>query len=234
MPKVANFTPEEMQWQWSGRMGRVKPGEIVEMIDAQANHVLNQLGPRGLVRLEFGDEEQLEALKQQAVDTYHRFWIRQVTMHNRSNEMARNEGRPFTFPIKEVVSYAKKHGIELLQPWKMADPNTDKEKKLEEENAELKRRLQRLETIVLSMRPEDKELRNDLKNQYIRRGNPDFRKWVFSNLEEIKSWGQKCPPALDDLEEVWTRRFGTETPMPWLEDMDVEAEETDDDEEEAA
>jgi len=62
-------------------------GHMVRVEDNKGNHILNQLGPRGLTSLDYGDEEEVK--KKKAEDGRRRnieFKRNQIVRYNRDNE----------------------------------------------------------------------------------------------------------------------------------------------------
>lgn len=115
---VANFTPDPLHWQHQGRRGIIKPGDIITNRDrGWENHVLNKLGPRGLVKIEYNDDE--EVLKKKAMDTYRDFWLHNIQRFNELNEQQKNEGRQYTPPTQELMDHADLFDVELVGPWKL-------------------------------------------------------------------------------------------------------------------
>ena len=91
------------------------PDSQVKMSDARAKHVLNSLGPRGLMTLEFGDN--VEEKHKLGVDRNLEFKKRQVQRHNQQNEQQKRGGRPWIDPPVHIKSYAKELGLELVEPY---------------------------------------------------------------------------------------------------------------------
>jgi len=115
---VGNFTPDDLQWRFQGRSGWIKPGEIVKDRDrAWENHVLDKMGPRGLVKLDYGDDN--EKAKALSMQLYEEFWLKQIRVFNEMNEQQKNEGRQYSPPSKQLREKADLFDIELVGPWKL-------------------------------------------------------------------------------------------------------------------
>ena len=123
---VGNFTPDPLTWYHQGLSGTIKPGEVVTDRDrGWENHVLNKLGPRGLVRLEYGDDP--EVAKKASMEAFNRFWTKQVMDFNELNEQRKNEGKMYVPPTKELQEHADLLGYELVGPWKLQRRIAEKE-----------------------------------------------------------------------------------------------------------
>jgi hypothetical protein len=143
---IANFTPEEVEWKHQGISGIIKPGEVKEFDNARANHILNKWGQRGLLRLQYGDENKIPEKKAAALKQYKEFWLHQIVVFNRQNEMRKNGNRAFIFPPNGLEKKAEEFGVELIGPWKITPPADDKKlKSLEEDNRELRATLQQMQ-----------------------------------------------------------------------------------------
>jgi len=112
---VFNPTNEEFKTQHIGEDIVLPPNSTAKMSDARAKHVLNSLGPRGLMSLEFGDE--IEEKRKQGIDRNLEFKKRQVQRHNQQNEAQKRGGRPWIEPPDHIKAYAKELDLELIEPY---------------------------------------------------------------------------------------------------------------------
>lgn len=119
---IANFTPDPVNWMHIGITGTLEPDSIQEFDPARENHILNNLGKRGIVAMKYGDDE--EEKRKEAMATYKEFWLRQIQNFNRDNEIRRNENRAFVEPQPDLEKHAKEFGIELIGPWRVAPTDT--------------------------------------------------------------------------------------------------------------
>lgn len=134
---VGNFTPDPIEWMHIGITGVVQPGETVEMDDSRARHVLNYHARRGLVQMQYGDEE--EAKKEESLAQWTNFWEHQIVTFNQHNEDQKEKGNRYARPTDELKAHAVALGLELLQPWRIvAKDESPQLKALREENASLK------------------------------------------------------------------------------------------------
>ena len=114
---VFNPTNETMGAQHIGEDIVLPPDSKVKMSDSRAKHVLNILGPRGLMTLEFGDENRIEEKRAQGVERNLAFKKRQVQRHNQQNEAQKRGGRPWLEPPAHIKAYADELGLELVEPY---------------------------------------------------------------------------------------------------------------------
>lgn len=208
MAILCNFTPDKVVWEHIGHRGSIKPGEIKEFKDGRANHILNQLKRKGIMRYQLNGDE--DAMRAQAMRTYKQFWINQITTFNQQNEAARNENRPYNHPTEELRGKADEFGVELIAPFKM-QPQSESSKvsELKAENEGLKTELGEMKTqmtelmdLVKSNMKEKKVYVdfNDLIQKFNSLGKDRFMKWVIVNSEEIETWPE---PVIEKAKEKW-------------------------------
>lgn len=136
-----------------------KEGHMVRVEDAKGNHILNQLGPRGLTSLDYGDEGAVK--KQKAEDSVKRnleFKKKQVIRYNQDNEARKATQRVYIDPPEQIREYAKELGIGLLAPYELQDIKNeeiaalkkDKEER-ERENIELRDQIRELMNTVTGL-----------------------------------------------------------------------------------
>ncbi len=133
---VANFTPDDIEWMHIGVNGVLKSGEIKEYDDGRANHILNKWGARGLLALKYGDKS--EEKQKEAMIIWKQFWGKQITTFNQNNEKRKATQLEYVFSTPDLEEHADKLGIRLVAPWRLEETGSEKERKLSEENAELK------------------------------------------------------------------------------------------------
>lgn len=143
---IANFTPDTIKWMHMGQDGVIKPGEIKDFDEARAKHILSAFGPRGLLKLQFGDNP--EEKKAKATEIYKEFWLRQVTRFNQENEARHATNRPYVPPTAQLKGKADELGYELLGPWQMKKTESLELSQLRDENAKLK---QNLDSVMAQM-----------------------------------------------------------------------------------
>jgi len=134
---IANFTPEEVPWSHIGVQGILLPGEIVEMADARGNHILNKVSRRGILRIEYGTDQ--EQYKKEALKIYKNFWMLQISNFNQLNESRKNENKPFVHPTQQLAEHAKELRVKLVAPYEVLQAAADgRVSNLESENKDLK------------------------------------------------------------------------------------------------
>jgi hypothetical protein len=191
---IANFTPDEITWTHGGIIGILKEGDVEEFDNARGNHILNKYGQRGLVQLQYGDDE--EEVKRLAMKVYKEFWYRQITNFNRQNETLRNENKAYIFPQKVLEEKAKEFSVELIGPWKVNLPSSDKEMvRLQQENRELRSSIDDMQSqmkelikiVKSNVGPKVMEKEGYMK-QFKNMSFPNFRAWAKQNIEKIEEW----------------------------------------------
>lgn len=138
-----NPTNENLETQYIGERVLVKSDSKVRVDDPRGRHVLNTLGPRGLMTLEYGDEgEGEERKRKEGIERNLAFKKKQVIDFNTVNEQRFQSKLPYVNPSKQIREYAKELGIGLREPYNVED-EANKEiselrKKLGEAKAESK------------------------------------------------------------------------------------------------
>ena len=223
---LVNFTPDTIPWIHVGVTGKIKPDEKIEVDDGRGRHILNRWGDRGLLVLQFGDEDKLAEKKADAMSLYTRFWTRQIVVFNQHNETLKNESKPYIMPPKELEFHAAKLGIELIGPWKVRKQVNDVEiKQLKDENAELRTSIKSLADMVKGLIKEvriDKEPdvieRDTFTRKYKNKGKVAFKVWVQSNVLDIAVWP---PERQDEVKVKWdSHGFDEEYPVDLM-DVDL-------------
>jgi len=148
---IANFTPDKIEWMHVGANGTIpaynpdnpKKPHIVNFDDSRANHILNKFAVRGLVQMNFGDDE--EAKKKESLKLWRIFWERQIENQNQHNEQQKEAGNRYSRPTDELDEHAKLLGIELLRPWTVAAKSTKEVDELKGENMALKKSIEAMQ-----------------------------------------------------------------------------------------
>ncbi|KKN52255.1 hypothetical protein LCGC14_0614750 [marine sediment metagenome] len=198
---VANFTPDTILWTHIGVTGRIKPGEIVEMAEPRAKHILNKYGSRGLVQLQYDDDKKEKARDAKII--YEDFWVRQIVNFNQLNERRKNENKAYLDISPELAFHAKQLELEVVGPWKMTKASSSKEmeelktdnNKLRDEIGSFKEQVgtltNQVETLIGKMTKEfDTKVgeRDVYLRQFKNKGAAAFKAWVknTNKQEEIK------------------------------------------------
>lgn len=132
-----NATGEDFDFQYGGLSYTIAAGKRMRVQEAMGNHALNALGPRGLTRLIFDDdgksinEDKIEA---DAKERNREFKIKQIYTYNERNERRKASGQAYDPPTAAVKQYAVEMGIDLLQPYTMAQEEKGQIAKLTRES----------------------------------------------------------------------------------------------------
>lgn len=134
---IANFTPDPIDWQHIGQVGTLKPGAVEKFEDNRGKHILTKFTARGVLKLEWGDDQELK--KKQAMEQYRKFWTWQVQSFNQDNQKREATKREAVPPTPLLEKKAKELGLELLGPWRAPQIDESTEMgQLKKENLELK------------------------------------------------------------------------------------------------
>lgn len=149
MLTLFNPTNEVFNMTFAGMDFTMKSGEKHQMDDSGANHLLNSYGRRGLCQLVYGDDEKTVAAagRQRNED----FKKEQVANYNIMNEQRKMGGLGYLKPTPMVQKYALELGIGLLEPYTLKDVEKSEISNLMQENADLKRRMDELMSMVVKM-----------------------------------------------------------------------------------
>ena len=91
----------------------------VKVTDACGRHVINELGPRGLMALDYGDDEYEVGKQGQAVNK--KFKTKQIEYYNQQNEARKQMGLPYNAPTEILIQYSRELGIKLSEPYRVED-----------------------------------------------------------------------------------------------------------------
>ncbi len=137
--------PEKFQERFRGHFKGVgfciKPGEKIKVEDSLAAHMLNEFAQRGLVSLNYGDEDKIEGIVQEALRANREFKIKQVNVINQRNEERRAIGLPYLVPKGDMRLFAEELGEDLIEPYRVKDAEKQRVTDVEKENIALKEQL---------------------------------------------------------------------------------------------
>jgi hypothetical protein len=109
--------------------------------DAKGRHILNQLGPRGLTSLEYGDDSDDGKIKKQKGEAGRRrnreFKLKQIERYNQDNEARKAQHQAYVKPPEHIEAYASELGVGLIAPYQVQD---SKNEEIAELRSELKKR----------------------------------------------------------------------------------------------
>lgn len=162
---VYNPTNELFEATYIGERVEIASEQKIRMDDSRARHVLNVLGPRGLVQLEYGDDADDEAgVKKKAKegrDRNREFKRHQVLRYNQMNESHKQQGLPYIPIPEQIEDYAKELGIAVLKPYDFKDKEVTEISELRQAKDDQQRYIKKLEEI----NQQNTETINDLKTQ---------------------------------------------------------------------
>ena len=244
---IANFTPDKIEWMHVGANGTIpaynpdnpKKPHIVNFDDSRANHILNKFAVRGLVQMNFGDDE--EAKKKESLKLWRIFWERQIENQNQHNEQQKEAGNRYSRPTDELDEHAKLLGIELLRPWTVAAKSTKEVDELKGENMALKKSIEAMQAQMSQLmqmmaggkvktqpvnaepasepkEPEKKESPKESavdpniainRNKYMRLGESNMNLWVSKNWDDIMAMPKE---NRDEIEEKYFKLYGVDFP----------------------
>ena len=146
----------------------IKPGEKIKFPDPAARHILTEFSSRGLVVLEYGDEEKIAEKTQEGLEKNKEFKLKQLNAFNETNEAHKHQGLPYLWPKPFLKAYAKEFGLKLIESYKVDDAHLQRAKELRDENIELKQQMkdmnekfEKLMDVVsdkLSIKPDNDEI----------------------------------------------------------------------------
>ena len=155
---ISNFTCDPISWTHLGANGTIpaynpedpKKPHIINFEDSRARFILNKFAVRGLVAMNFGDDE--ETKKAESLKLWRIFWERQIEAHNQHNEDQKEKGNRYSRPTDELDKHAKLLGLELLRPWRVEAKQDNKQvDELKGENLALRKSLESMQTQMTEL-----------------------------------------------------------------------------------
>jgi len=148
-----NPTNEYISGFFAGIEIKLEPGKKLKVPDNCANHMINSHGPKGLVSLTWGDDEEQKG--KEGIARNLEFKQKQIARYNYMNEQRRAKGLEWIVPTKEVKAYADELKIKLMQPWSLqiddqAGAKTEM-KAMKAENASLKETLSEMAKTLAAL-----------------------------------------------------------------------------------
>jgi hypothetical protein len=116
---VYNPTDEDLKGWHIGIEFTIQAGTKQKLEDATAKHLLNHLGPRGLMMLEYGDEEREDQITAEGRRINREFKKKQIRIFNETNEQRKAVGLTYNNPTPEIKKYSNELGIQLTEPYAM-------------------------------------------------------------------------------------------------------------------
>jgi vacuolar-type H+-ATPase subunit I/STV1 len=225
-----NPTNEQFRAQYIGEEVIIAPSAKIRVDDARGRHVLNILGPRGLVTLEYGDEGDGEEKKAEiGRKRNHDFKYKQVIDFNTLNEQRFQSRLPYLRPPKHIKEYANELGIELRQPYAVPDAAKQDMAKAMERNQELEREVKQKDSelselqaqmaeltgqfkqvlAALGQKQKAEETAAELAGKWNHMGSNVLATWIAKNWEQIRLLPDK---DFKDLQDRYQKVYGKKMP----------------------
>ncbi len=129
---------ESLDGFYMGKKIDIGPGKKVKVQDAAARHLLNELGPRGLLSLDYDDAGKEKEIAKEGLDRNRAFKVKQLNDFNEKNSARKHRGLEYLWPTKTLKLYAEEIGVKLVESYQIDDAQLQKVKSLEEENTILR------------------------------------------------------------------------------------------------
>jgi hypothetical protein len=147
-----NPTNEDLKDQYIGEDVLIPAGGKIRVDDARGRHMLNVMGPRGLVTLEYGDEGEGEKKKAAAGRERNLAFKRKHVMNfNALNDKRIQTKQPFLDPDAQTRAYARELGMKLYEPYGTSDDANMVHKELKEKLDAKDRELLEANTALSTM-----------------------------------------------------------------------------------
>jgi len=176
--KLGEKFQEIFKGQYLGRCQVIKPGQKIKVPDAAARHFLNELSPRGLISLDFGDDDEERA--KEGLERNREFKVKQLNDFNEKNSARKHMGLPYLWPTKFLKLYAEEIGVRLVESYQVDDAQLQKVKTLETDNtalraqiAEMNEKMNQILDQMAKKEPEPKE--EEVETPVTKLGEPDKR-----------------------------------------------------------
>ena len=155
---------EIFKGQYLGKGIRVLPGQKLKVPDATARHLLTQFAPRGLISLDFGDEDKIEEIAKEGLERNRAFKVKQLNDFNEKNSARKHMGLPYLWPTATLKLYAEEIGVKLVESYQVDDAQLQKVQTLEVENktlrdqmAEMNEKMNQILEQMTKPEPEEEE-----------------------------------------------------------------------------
>lgn len=166
--KLEEKFQESLDGFYMGKKIEVGPGKKVKVQDAAARHLLNELGPRGLISLDYDDAGKEEERAKEGLERNRAFKVKQLNDFNEKNSARKHRGLEYLWPADHIKLYAEEIGVKLVESYQVDDAQLQKVKSLETENRELRDQMkemnEKMNQILEQMtKPEAKEEEGEKK-----------------------------------------------------------------------
>lgn len=164
---VYNPTNETFEATYIGETTIINPGDKIRMDDNRARHLLNHLGPRGLMQLEYGDEANdragEKAKEKEGIKRNEEFKRKQVLKYNQTNESHKQQGLPYVPVPPEIQEYAKELGLVLVQPYQFKDKEVEEIAELRKVKTDQQKYIDKLEETNVQQAKDISDLKDQVR-----------------------------------------------------------------------
>ena len=212
---ILNPTEWPITVKWNGLDHVFDSDERKPVEDPMGKQIIHNYQQRGLVSLVYGDEGEIELGKAKkgraACDA---FWTKQCVNYNQDNTRRQESNRTFVEATEEVAFHAKRLGIKMLEPYKLEDTSSKQIALLIEQNASLKKEIDKKDDSMTGLQAQVAELTENFKKlmslaspqapegdngdkamdpeiikaTYYKMSRKRFVHWIVDNWEEIESY----------------------------------------------
>lgn len=166
-----NPTKDDFNYQYGGLSFTIQAGKRKKVSEPEGNHVLNELGPRGLTRLVYDDDGKSineDKIAEDAIERNKEFKIKQIYTYNERNERRKAAGQAYDPPTAIVKKWAAELGINLLKPYDMADGERGKIAELTRENSDLRAVMEKQAEDIKTMMETMKQLQEQISGGFVK------------------------------------------------------------------
>lgn len=199
---IFNPTNESFDAQYVGEYVTIKAGAKLKMDDPRARHILNELGQRGLCRLEYGDDE--EPIAAAGIKRNRAFKLKQVMVYNQMNEARRQQNQSYMEVSPHVQAYADELGVGIIMPYNIKDDERSELATLRAERDEDKKEMKDLRDMVARLlaaqeegnkvnpneTPEETTIATN-RLKYHKLSKKTMEGWIRKNKAEIGAWPEE-------------------------------------------
>ena len=173
---------ENLDGFYMGKKIDVGPGKKIKVQDAAARHLLNELGPRGLISLDYDDAGKEEERAKEGLERNRAFKVKQINDFNEKNSARKHRGLEYLWPADHIKLYAEEIGVKLVESYQVDDAQLQKVKTLETENRDLRDQMKEMNekmTQILDQlgkkEPEPKQEEEETETPLTKDGKVDKR-----------------------------------------------------------
>ena len=213
---VFNPTNEPLAAQYVGVLTTIEPDQRVRLDDARARHLLTTLGPRGLMALDFGDENKLDEIATQGRALNAAFKKKQVMNYNQTNEGRKQASLPYQTPPLHITAYAKELGMGILEPYNIKDDERNEIALLRKQNADITNNMaslmSKMEKMMTAMQEKGVEVPAEstatemdvekTRRRYFHLEKIQFEKFVTNRKEEVLAFPEENQREIQDKWKV--------------------------------